>query len=467
MATQTIKADNEIERMAAMAREAGMPRDQVERFTQAGYIPLPQMMAFHAAARLADWSGGPVEIGLGGSRGPGKSYASMAQVGLDDCQRVAGLKVLFLRKVMKSAAESMDDLTRQVFRYVPHSFTAQGVEFGNGSRILIGGYKDERDIDKSLGIEYDAIVQEESTQLTEDKDEKLRGSLRSTKPGWRPRRYHTTNADGVGLAWFKKKFVTPAREGRETLTRFFDVTFRNNPFLNVEYTDWLEGLKGPLGKAWRDADWDAFAGMAFPMWNYERHVVKPFDIPESWVKWRGVDEGFAAPFCCIWLTRNPDTKRLYAYREAYAAERTLIQQAQMIKDMTPPMEKIAITYADPAMWQRKNAQGRVFSSADEYASQGVTLTQADNNRISRKRKFDSILSDGLDGEPMLQVFENCTNLIEQVSTLPRDPNNPEDVDTNAEDHAYDAACYGLTNVPAQSRPEPKRQQVDLLAGGWR
>lgn len=445
MATKTVKAGKALENMNAAAKRAGLSREQMDRFNRAGYSVLPAMFGFHGAARLADKPDGPDEIAMGGSRGPGKSHASMAQVGIDDCQRMPDLKVLFLRKVMKSAAESLDDLTRKVFQFTPHTFTADGVEFPNGSRILIGGYKDARDIDKYLGIEYDVIVIEEATQLTEEKKDKIRGSLRSSKPHWRARMYLTTNADGIGLAWFKRTYIQPQREHKETWTRFFDVSYKDNPFLKYEYTRWLEGLKGALGKAWRDADWDSFSGMAFPMWNYERHVIDPIELPAHWFRWTGTDEGTAAPFCTLWAARDPDTRRIYVYRETYEAGLTSTRQADRILEMTPPDEKVLFHYADPAMWARKNMDDKVYSSYDQYRDRGVILTKADNDRLAGKRKMDDALSDLPDGEPGMVIFSTCTHLIDQLSTLARDELRPEDIDTDQEDHAYDACRYLLTN----------------------
>jgi phage terminase large subunit len=207
---------------------------------------IPVMVVLKCAA---DHYGGPEWIALGGKRGPGKSHAAMAQAALDDCQRVPGLKFLFLRKVMKTAAESLEDLVRRLCLYAAHVQTANEIKFANDSRILLGGYKDARDIDKYLGIEYDGILIEECTQLLESKKDAIRGSLRSSKTDWRPRIYLTTNADGPGLMWFKKMLVLPQREGNETNTRFFDVTGINNPYIGREYNDWLDTLTGPLRKA--------------------------------------------------------------------------------------------------------------------------------------------------------------------------------------------------------------------------
>lgn len=451
---QILEADERIFNMLTAMKKAGLPRDQAENFTRAGYVPLPGMLPFHAAARDADLQEGPQEIALGGKRGPGKSHAIMSQVGLDDCQRADNIKVLFLRKIMKAARESLEDVVRTVFRFTAHSPTADGVRLPNGSRIIIGGFKDERDIDKYLGIEYDIIVVEECTQISGTKKEKLRGSLRTSKD-FRPRMYLSTNADGIGLDWFKKQFVEPFRRGTETITRFFDVTHIDNPFTNREYKEWLNGLTGPLGKAWRDGDWDAFAGMAFPQWNRERHVVRPFDIPDHWVKWRATDWGYASPFCTLWLTKDPDTRRVYVYREFYTAGLTDRQQARGILDMTPEREEMFIHYADPSLWERKNKDGQVYSTADEYQAEGIRLTKGDNDRLSGKRKINNALADLPDGEPGLLIFETCPHLIDQLANLASDERNPEDVDTRQEDHAYDTLRYGYTNErKAEAAPRP-------------
>jgi len=461
MVVATIKADETIERMLIAMRDAGCPRDQAERFVQAGYIPLEGMLPFHAAAREADNPGGPEWIALGGKRGPGKTHTTMAQV-LDDCLRVDGLKFLFLRKIQKAAKESLEDVIRRVFLYTPHTFTLDGLKLPNSSRIIIGGFKDEKDIEKYLGLEYDGIVIEECTQISETKKDKLRGSLRTSKPNWRPRIYLNTNADGIGLAWFKKIFIEPARAGKQTLTRFFDVTAIRNPFVNPEYETWLDSLKGALRKAWRDGDWDAFSGMAFTEWNHERHVVAykdMFDIPDHWVKWTGTDWGYAVPFSTHWYAKNPDNGRILCYREAYQADLTDRAQARMIRDMTPPSEIIQLHYADPALWKTQNKDDKVFSTADEYKKEGIILTRGDNNRLGGIRKVHNILADLPDGMPGLQVFESCPHLIDQMETLAHSTTNPEDVDTEQEDHAYDDLRYALTNERRlEQKPAPPKTQ---------
>ena len=435
--------------LARQGEKAGIPEDQMRNFLKAGYAPLPWAMKFHKAARDADMDGGVYWIGLGGARGPGKSHAAMAQLGIDDCQRVAGLKALFLRKTKMSASESLDDLVRRVFHGIKYDYSpSQGkIEFSNGSKILIGGYQNEADIEKYIGIEYDVVVIEEATQIGYDRMEKFRGSVRTSKPNWRPRIYLTTNPGGIGHSWFKKHLVEK-RDMLGTKTVFIPSTYKDNPFLTSDYIQYLESLQGQLGKAWRDGDFDVFAGQAFPQFNRSVHIVQAFQIPDNWYRWIGIDEGYTAPWACVWLARDPNTRRIYVYREAYAKQLTVRQQAERIKEMTPEGEYIGIRYADPAMWSPKNMEGVISSSADEYMRNGVPLTKGDNKRIAGKQKVDNLLANMPDGLPGILILNTCPLLAEELENLPVDANNLEDVDTDADDHLFDSLKYSLSNVEA-------------------
>ena len=97
--------EHEIASCIESAKDAGCLSEQVEQLLNYGYIPYPWQWRFHAACREADEPNGPVDIGLGGARGPGKSHAVLSQTALDDCQRVKGLKCLFLRQTGTSAKE--------------------------------------------------------------------------------------------------------------------------------------------------------------------------------------------------------------------------------------------------------------------------------------------------------------------------------------------------------------------------
>jgi phage terminase large subunit len=378
---------------------------------------------------------------------------------------VDGLKFLFLREIQKSASEAFGDLVYKVLPYLQHDYSPSTlkIKFPNGSVGILGGYKNEGDIDKYIGLEYDLIVIEERTTISGDRILRLKGSLRSTKNmndgrRWIPRVYSTANPGGKGHLEFKETYIIPWREGKEESTRFIPGTYRDNPYLNKEYIDYLESLKGDLGKAWRDGDWDIFEGQAFPAWNYDLHVVEPFEIPSHWVRRRGVDWGYNAPYCCLWGAFDPDTGRVIVYRETYHAGLTDRQQANQIAELTRPEELVRISFGDPSMWNKKTIEDTSTSTADEYSRHGVPLTKADNDRLSGKRKVDRMLQLLPDGKPGLQIFRTCSNLIRTFPALPYDDRHVEDVDTDAEDHAYDALRYLLSDVRDKAeKPKPRQE----------
>ena len=179
-------------RMLRLTHDAGCPADQVQNFLRCVYVPQPKQVRFHAAARECDRSDGPTEVGYGGVRGEAKTHAAFAQVALDDCQRTPGMKFLYLRKIGKAVRESFSDLRRRVLSQVPHEYIMQRgvVEFPQtGSMIVLGHFKTETDIDSYLGLEYDGILIEEATQLSERKHRDIKTCRRTSKIDWRTRTF--------------------------------------------------------------------------------------------------------------------------------------------------------------------------------------------------------------------------------------------------------------------------------------
>jgi hypothetical protein len=64
-------------------------------------------------------------------------------------------------------------------------------------------------------------------------------------------------------------------------------------------------------------------------------------------------------------------------------------------------------------------------------------------RHMRKALLHSVLADAPDGRPLLQIHSNARNLTRTIPELIVDENDPEDIDTDGEDHAYDALTVGL------------------------
>jgi PBSX family phage terminase large subunit len=335
---------------------------------------------------------------------------------------------------------------------------------------LGGGVIAFRNLDKPSkyqSAEFAAIAVDELTKNTRETFDVLRGSLRS------PGVSHTvflgaTNPGGPGHLWVKQLWLDedmpPELVSKKDEFAFIKSLPTDNPHLEQSYWDELNSLPDDLRRAWVEGDWSVFAGQAFTGFRSEKHVIEPFQIPRHWSMWRAVDWGYHAPFCCLWLAQDPDTRRVYVFRELYEKGVTDVQQAKLIVNNTPE-DACTVTWADPSMWSKKSAGDRVFSTADEYRDNGIVLTKGNNDRISGKRKVDRVLAGLEDGKPGLQIMSNCRNLIRTLPALPYDETKVEDVDTDAEDHAYDCLRYGLTQVRTtenRRKREMERMLIDPM-----
>jgi phage terminase large subunit len=327
-----------------------------------------------------------------------------------------------------------------------------------GSGIIMLRNLDEPEKYKSA--EFAAIGVDELTLILKKTFDTLRGSLRWPGIG------HTvfigaTNPDGVGNLWVRELWVErifpKEMEGIKSQFIFIQSLPSDNPHLDKTYWEDLKSQPPEIQRAWVEGDWYVYIGQAFGSWRREKHVIRPCEIADYWIRKTGTDWGFAKPFCNIWTAKNPDNGRVIFYREVYEAGLTDPRQAELIKNSEMPGEKIRKRYADPSMWTKESRTDNPTSSYDVYAAHGVYLDKANNDRINGKRKIQRMLEPLPDGLPGLLVFETCANWCRTFPSLTYDKTNYEDVDTKTEDHAYDAGRYSLTDDVEQEKPKSKPQ----------
>lgn len=393
------------------------------------------------------------------------SHAVFAQVGIDDCQRVDHLKGLFLRQTGKAAQESFEDLISKVlYKKVSYEYnrSRNTLNFPNKSKILLGGFENERDVDKYIGIEYDFIAVEELNQLTKDKIDKLLGSMRTSKLNWRPRMYASFNPGGLGHSFVKNLFVIPFRNGVEDKTRFIPSGYKDNPYLNEEYIDYLKGLEGSLGKMWREGDWDVFAGQYFSEFNRDVHVVLPFTIPEGWRKFRAYDHGRTNPACCLWFALDYDGN-VWIYREFYQTGLDIDDIASDIKELSKG-EKYLYSVADPSIFSKTGMIDRLGGQtiAESFSKRDVFFQAGSNRRVDGWQIFHQYLAHSKDKKPKLRVFNTCKNFIKEVAEAICDDRRPEDLDTDSSDHSLDACRYSLMRLKERKVGRPKSEAEKML-----
>lgn len=436
-------------------QEAGCPPDQMLNFWTARIFLQPKQLKFAAAARLADAPDGPSEIALGGARGTGKSFVLLAQAVADDCRRYSGLKVLILRKQLKAAKEQFDDIKKVVMKHIPHTFDGRAnilTLLENGSRIVLGHYAKESDIDKHLGIEYDVVCIEESTSLSDKAKKNIKASTRTSKVGWRPRTYHATNPGGIDHKGFVKKFVTPFKLNNETDTRFIHAFIEDNVAINKDYINTLDQLTGWQKQAWRYASFDIDSGLYYTTFDENTHVIDPFEIPSDWKFWGGFDYGFTHKTSFHLFAKGGDGIS-YCIAEHAESKKLVEYHANEIKLIcnryAGGIQNLSGIFAGGDVFFNR---GTVKTVAQEYSDQGITLSRANMDRIVGCTSLLRGLGDPQSGNPpLLYIFKNCVGAISALQRMEHDPSKPEavlkvdmDEEENEGDDCFDSLRYGYT-----------------------
>jgi hypothetical protein len=435
------------ERYFLIGRRVGCPKDQMDRFQAADVVFQQRQLAASAAARLCDRADGPTAIGYGGARGGGKSHWLLGQMGVDDCQRVPGLKCLLLRKVGKANLEHFEDLRRKLFTRLPHEFSAfRGIlTFKNGSRIIAGHFQNEKDIDAYLGLEYDVIGIEEATTLTARKYQDITTCCRTSKPNWRPRIYSTTNPGGVGHGWYRTRFIVPFQAGKEIDTRFIAARVTDNRWNNPEYIRVLQGLSGWQRRAWLDGDWDIAAGQFFTTLRREVHFIHDFDETRAREWFCAMDYGFAHYTVVLLGCTDGDgnifivdehAERLWLPQRHAAGIKAMLARHKINSERGLRIaDRVETRPLEISDLKRFVAGADVFSRqsdgttiAAQYAKLGINLRCANSDRLNGWAELMTRFGDVDAGiRPTLFVHQRCGRLIETLPALQHDPNRPEDV----------------------------------------
>jgi hypothetical protein len=255
-------------------------------------------------------------------------------------------------------------------------------------------------------------------------------------------------------------------------------------------------------KAWMEGAWDITSGgIIDDLWNSKVHVVAPFNIPAGWRVDRSFDWGSSKPFAVQWWAQSngeapidPKTREqtfhsvkgdLYLIAQWYGWNRTpneglymlAADVAKGIKEREAAMVANGLVTkkprpgpADTSIFDEENGN----SIGKDMIANGVLWEKADKGPGSRKQGWEQIRKrlrssysyaqlhehgialpkepkEGPREAPGLFVFDTCEQFLRTVPVLPRDEKDPDDVDTDAEDHDGDACRYRVRRKVAGVR----------------
>jgi len=398
---------------------------------------------------------GEKDVLYGGAAGGGKSYAMLI-----DPLRYAHKKAhraLILRRSMPELRE-MIDKSRELYPLAFKGAKFREVEklwnFPSGAKVEFGFLERDADVYRYQGQAYSWIGFDEITHLpTEFSWNYLASRLRTTDPSIQTYLRCTANPGGVGSHWVKKRYIEPAEhntsfKGTDGLTRkFIPAKLADNPYLAEDgvYEQMLKSLPPIQRRQLLEGNWDVSEGAAFVEFDPQVHVIPPFKLPVGWERVKGIDYGYASESCCLWGIIDSNDGTLIIYRELYKKGLTGQELGSIITNMELEDPYAVAGVLDTAAWAKTGATGPTVGEA--LLREGHKLRRADKNRVQGKIQIHEFLKIMDNGRPRLQIFNTCPNLIRELQSIPLSKTNPEDVDTHASDHAYDALRYMIMSRP--------------------
>ena len=403
---------------------------------------------------------GEKDVLYGGAAGGGKSYAMLV-----DPLRYAHKKAhraLILRRSMPELRE-MIDKSRELYPLAFPGAKFREVEklwnFPSGAKVEFGFLERDADVYRYQGQAYSWIGFDEITHLpTEFSWNYLASRLRTTDSDIQTYLRCTANPGGVGSHWVKNRYIQPAEyntsfKGSDGLTRkFIPAKLADNPYLAEDgvYEQMLKSLPPTQRRQLLEGNWDVAEGAAFTEFEAQYHIIPPFEIPIGWERVKGIDYGYASESCCLWGTLDTNDGTLIIYRELYRKGLTGKDLGSIITEMELQDPFSVPGVLDTAAWSKTGTTGPTVG--ESLVREGHKLRRADKNRVQGKIQIHEFLKVRESGRPKLQIFNTCPNLIRELQSIPLSKTNPEDVDTHASDHAYDALRYMIMSRPRIANP---------------
>ena len=320
----------------------------------------------------------------------------------------------------------------------------------------------------------------------------------------------TTNPYGPGHNWVKLRWGLPKRffqvqknlvdeEGRPEPPRLaINSHIRENIALLEADPEYINRIAASARnqaekKAWLEGSWDIVAGGMFDdVWNPEYNVVRPFHIPSTWKIDRSFDWGSSKPFSVGWWAQSDGSDIVFPdgrYRSTIRGDLFRIQEwygwtgkpneglRMLATDIAKGIVERELRWglrkrydnwcrvkpgvADSAIFAAENGNSIAVDMKvrvrmdDGYSYPGIPWLPADKRPGSRVTGWDQMRrmlknawpSDlGPREKPGLFVFDRCEQFLRTVPVLPRDEDDPDDVNTDAEDHVADEVRYRVRHV---------------------
>lgn len=260
-----------------------------------------------------------------------------------------------------------------------------------------------------------------------------------------------------GLTFIYEEIFLNKHNSKEVWYEFME--WADNPFLDTEEVLSLnESLSDDQLESRRYGRFKGNAGLVYPEFDENVHVIDPFNVPRDWQDAISIDPGLNNPLSAHWYAVDYDGN-VYVVAEHFEAKKDIEYHSKMIKKISDSLNwkrdfsgKIS-AYIDSAANQKTLAS--LKSVSELFYDYGISVNPNVNkdmfSGIQRVKEYLRVNN----GRPKLFIFRNCVNLIRELKSYFWGAN---DLPKKTDDHALDELRYYLMTKPSNAKEfKPKTQ----------
>ena len=261
-----------------------------------------------------------------------------------------------------------------------------------------------------------------------------------------------------GLTFVYDEIYLNAKGSPEVWCEFME--WADNPFLDPEEVNSLtESLSSSELESRRYGRFTSGAGLVYPEFLQEVHVIDPFPVPREWFDKISIDPGLNNPLSAHWYAVDFDGT-VYVIAEHFEAGRDIDYHAERITSIS-----------DGLGWHRDSG-GRVAALIDSAANQRTLASVKSVSELFYERgiavspRVNKDLFSGIqqvksylkvnNGKPKMYIFSCCENLIRELKTYRW---GEGDLPKKTDDHALDELRYYLMTKPKNIPPPPVKTEI--------
>lgn len=426
-------------------------------------------------------------IGYGGSAGGGKSYLARGVATAAAHLWPGSTGIIFRR----TEGEVIENHVNKLREEVPNTFRDEAGQertfynwngqqmvatWWNGSRTYFGYLKQESDVFRYQGPEFDWMCFEEATHYSWNQVNWLRSNrLRATVKGSIPFVLYPSNPGNQGHFWYKRLFIQKAYHETERAEEyaFIQAKVRDNTALmerDPEYLKRLEGLAEPWRSWMLEGDWESGMGSALLV-KRKVHLTPAFEPPSHWIRFGAFDWGYNHPwvFGEYAVTEDGDVFKL----QTLTGRRMLPHEIGARIARAVDVGRLDYITAGLDVFNRQVARGENTPTiAEQMSEYGIYLSRANTDRVFGLNNLRAHLHFDDRTDPGLRFMDNPGNraCLDVMEAMVLNPNDLEDVlKVDADDYGeggddmYDETRYAVASRPDRSPGNFQRPHVSAFS----